>query len=192
MSWLVHKSKIENFKVLCEWKIKEHIQEIKKRKIIIWGEECYIKIVLQELEKLGYECNFFIYFCNKQMENMNYPEFLNQVQYYVFIAMGNIYGKIEKYLDSKGYKNKDYLYLIDNERYLKEDIVYKDCLIGRYTNTYHNLLADFPIIKKIGRFCSINESAKVVINHSLDTVTTHSFLDMRLFFKKDVSEERQQ
>ena len=62
-----------------------------------------------------------------------------------------------------------------------EDIVYKGCLIGRYTYGYEGLLQFFPIAERIGRYCSINETAKIMNNHSIESVTTHPFLDHPFF-----------
>lgn len=193
MSWLVHRSFEDNFREICIRKIKENRDKIQNKKIVIWGQKEYFNIVYEVLEILELKSSIFIYLQAKNwQEEIEYPQFLNPSQYYVIIATSNIFNLIEQYLESKAYKEKDYLYLIDNERYNKQDIIYKNCLIGRYTYGYDTLLKDFPIIEKIGRFCSINESAKVVINHSLDAVTTHSFLDMRAFFSRDISEKRKQ
>ena len=43
------------------------------------------------------------------------------------------------------------------------------------------MLQDFPIAKSIGRYCSINGSARIMNNHPLECVTTHPFLDYPMF-----------
>ena len=67
--------------------------------------------------------------------------------------------------------------------YNKSDITYRGCSIGRYTYGYEALLSEYPIASSIGRYCSINASARIVNNHSLDCVTTHPFLDHPMFME---------
>ena len=50
------------------------------------------------------------------------------------------------------------------------------CYIGRYTYGYDTLLKEHPIATKIGRYCSINYTAKVMENHPLNICSTHPFL----------------
>lgn len=71
-----------------------------------------------------------------------------------------------------------------------QDIVYKGCKIGRYTYGYEGLLEYYPMAESIGRYCSINETAKIMNNHSLDCVTTHPFLDHPAFCEWDDYKER--
>lgn len=56
------------------------------------------------------------------------------------------------------------------------DIEYKGCSVGRYTYGYINFLtmANFLEVKSIGRFCSINATARFCPNHMLDDVSTYS------------------
>lgn len=68
----------------------------------------------------------------------------------------------------------------------EEDIIYKGCKIGRCTYGYEfMLLQDFPLAKEIGRFTSINASAKILNNHPLGYVTTHPMLDTPMFYGKN-------
>ena len=74
---------------------------------------------------------------------------------------------------------------LDNQIYViaagceteSEDKTYRGCYIGRFTYGYKELLKDFPLATSIGRYCSINDSARIVNNHSIDCVSTHPFLD---------------
>lgn len=56
-----------------------------------------------------------------------------------------------------------------------EYLGYRGCEIGRYTYGYKSLLKDYPIAN-IGRYCSINYTARIWINHPLDCITTSTFL----------------
>lgn len=59
---------------------------------------------------------------------------------------------------------------------MKYDIFYKHCKIGKRTAQFKSFLTPFPIAESIGRYCTINYTAKAVLNHSLDLVTIHSGL----------------
>ena len=63
-------------------------------------------------------------------------------------------------------------------------------MIGRYTYGYEDLLSEYPLATKIGRYCSINNTARIWNNHSLDAVTTHPFLDHRLFYSRKEKDDR--
>ena len=60
--------------------------------------------------------------------------------------------------------------------YMNFDIFYKHCKIGKGTYNFKSLLDPFCLVENIGRYCSINYSAKVVSNHSLNMISTHSYL----------------
>ncbi|MDE6603995.1 MAG: CatB-related O-acetyltransferase [Lachnospiraceae bacterium] len=60
--------------------------------------------------------------------------------------------------------------------------MYRGCRVGRYTYGYRELLEYYPIAESIGRYCSINGTAKIWNNHSLDCVTTSPFLDNLSFY----------
>lgn len=60
--------------------------------------------------------------------------------------------------------------------YMDFDIFYKHCKIGKRTSNFKYLLNPACLVETIGRYCSINPSAKVVPNHSLDTISTDNFL----------------
>ncbi len=52
-----------------------------------------------------------------------------------------------------------------------EDMVFRGCKIGRGTYGYQNFLRVSPYAD-IGRFCSINDTALLAINHEMSSVTT--------------------
>ena len=54
------------------------------------------------------------------------------------------------------------------------------------------MLQYYPIASSIGRYCSINRSAKIWNNHPTDYVSTHPMLDYRMFYAWDKQEEREE
>ncbi len=185
------------FRAICERKIPLASKDFNGRDIVVWGAGDAGCIAEESLVKLGYEISFFAdrnasnmkTFCNHRVKE---PDELNVSRHYVLVATYLVYESIENFLENQGYTNKDYLYLCDDELYIKEDIIYKGCLVGRYTYGYDKLLSADPIAEKIGRFCSINGTARIWCNHSLDVVTTHPILDYRMFFSKEEKDKRQE
>ena len=77
-------------------------------------------------------------------------------------------------------------------RYVIHRLRYKGCHIGRYTYGYKELLQEWPLATKIGPYCSINSTARILMNHSLDYVTTHPMLDNTMFYPKGKQEQREE
>ena len=185
----------EKFLDVCYKKLARLTRDIGKRKILIWGACESGKIVKNIIEETGYSCYGFIDKTAKNGEKfceipVHTIEVLNPDDYYVVVGIARFYYEIEEVLWSKKFTHKDYIYLYDNESYIKEDIVYRGCSIGRYTYGYQSLLKEYPLATKIGRYCSINGTARIWNNHSLDCVTTHPMLDHRMFYSWDKQEER--
>lgn len=80
-------------------------------------------------------------------------------------------------LKSVGFQYEDIYVLAAGWDYNKNDIVYKGCKVGKYTYGYEDLLEFFPLASSIGRYCSINSTARIWNNHSMDCISTHPFLD---------------
>lgn len=58
----------------------------------------------------------------------------------------------------------------------EEDLEYKGCEIGRYTYGYRSFLEyNLQNVKSIGRFCSINVTARAVANHPYEFVSVNPF-----------------
>lgn len=190
-------NKYEKFALIAKEKLSVSCKDIDGRGIVIWGASEGGKIVKNELEMLGFEVKRFV-----DREFLDKPEFLGlkvesvesidpKSEYIVVAIMSFSYG-IEEILQKRGCSHKDYRYIFDNEGYNKEDIVYKGCSVGRYTYGYKWLLEYYPIAEKIGRFCSINRTAKIWNNHPVHYVTTHPLLDHRMFFSFDKQKKRQE
>ena len=187
----------ELFREICRRKIPAVLDNIQNRKIMIWGASDGGKIVKDIMEENGYECFGFIdskadekkEFCGLPVE---FPSVLNPKEDFVVIGIITFYYSIEELLWEKNFTHQDYLYVYDNENYNKKDIEYKGCLVGRYTYGYKELLKEYPLATKIGRYCSINGTARIWNNHSLDCVTTHPMLDYRMFYSWDKQEKREE
>ena len=60
------------------------------------------------------------------------------------------------------------------------DVFYRHCKVGKRTFQYKSFLDPYPLAERIGRYCTINYTAKAVVNHSLDLVSVHGgFLESR-------------
>lgn len=187
---------LKQFKTVCEKKIPLATKNFGNRQIAIWGASDGGRIVKEILDQLNFHNIFFV---DKRASiqkkycgcNVRISDELNSANHYVLVATLNLYEEIEEFLEERHFTSRDYMYLCDNEKYNKDDILYRGCLVGRYTYGYEALLSEYPLAVKIGRFCSINNTARIWNNHSIDVVTTHPFLDHRLFFSREEKEIRQ-
>ena len=187
--------KYDKFRIICKNKLKAALTDVSGRNIVIWGASKGGEIVKEELKTYGKEIDRFI-----DKEYLNKPTFLgkkveavntiNPEKDYVIVAIMKFIYEIEELLFSKNYKHTDYRYIYDNECYNKEDVVYRGVKIGRYTYGYKELLEYFPLAESIGRYCSINGTAKIWNNHPMDCVTTHPMLDYRMFYSYEKQEQR--
>jgi len=107
------------------------------------------------------------------------PSKLNVNTQYVLLSLSNI--EIISILTEAGFKGIDYCFMHEIDLYSKEDFFYKGCKIGRYTYGYKGLLEYQPIANSIGRYCSINDSARIWNNHPNEYITTSPILDSQIF-----------
>lgn len=187
----------ELYKELCRKKLEKFLSRIAGRDIYIWGAYEGGRIVTEALQERGLSIEGFIdKRAGEISEYLGYPvrtisEVDSERSFIVVGVMGFVY-EIYELLRKHGYTSEDYFYIYENEGYNKEDIVYKGCRIGRYTYGYEGLLEFYPFAVSIGRYCSINQTAKIWNNHPVDCVTTHPFLDYPLFYSQDKYEKREQ
>lgn len=87
-------------------------------------------------------------------------------------------------LEAYGFDAACCFYIAAVEFLHKEDFEYKGCHVGRYTYGYEALLGN-STVKSIGRYCSIHKSAKAVVNHMIDCVSQHTFLETFLDYTWD-------
>lgn len=109
---------------------------------------------------------------------------------YIIISIKSVSEELILDLKRKNVDEEHIFYLYAGERINKTDTIYKGCKVGKYTYGYQELLQNFPIAESIGRFCSINGTARIWNNHSLDCVTTHPFLDHPIFYDWEKRKER--
>ncbi len=95
---------------------------------------------------------------------------------YLVVSLSWIDYGLRGELKNKGYKETDYYYLIAGEVFNKQDIIYAGVPVGRYTYNYDTFMQDVMIVESIGRYCSINSTARVHVNHLIEAVSTHLFL----------------
>lgn len=102
---------------------------------------------------------------------------MNAKQDYIIVCLKTYDTTVIEICERQGYTKADYFYILDEPSFCKVDFEYRGCHIGRYTYGYEGLLKEDPLARQIGRFCSINSTARIWNNHPLDYVTTHPFLD---------------
>lgn len=148
------------------------------RQLAIWGTRENGALVKGLLDLLGFECSFFVSsrgktdsFCDIPLLA---PDVLNVHNVYVIVT--TISWDVQNNLHNKGYVNgKDYIRLCTRWH---EDIEHNGCFVGRGTYGYLTLGGEQlgRWCKSIGRYCSINSTARIDGNHLLDCVSTHPFL----------------
>lgn len=185
MHWDFSKDAYSNYWDICERKYEQIEMDIGDRQLVVWGCGKCGEIVSQFLRKKSRKCDFFVDSNAGEMDSfegadVKKTDVLDVKKHYVIVASLHIYIAIEEFLEARGYTSRDYMYLIENSRYSIEDSVYKGVSIGRYTSGHQYLLQEFQLAKSIGRYCCINRSAKIAINHAMSCVTMHSFVDARL------------
>ena len=112
---------------------------------------------------------------------------------YVLISIQDVDFDIIRKLHEFNYTSSDFLCPFQNPYPLNEDdINYKGCKIGRYTYGYEGLLESFPMAESIGRYSSINSTARIWNNHPIDYVTTSPILDYYAFFPYEKYDQRQE
>ncbi len=187
--------RFEKFEALCREYIPEIVQNKGNRKLYIWGAGKGGKIVAEILKEKEIVISGFIdKEANNRQEYLGYPvirkEQVNYQEHYVIIGVLGIDYEIADFLLDNGFTNKDRCFIYNGMTYNKEDILYKNCKIGRYTYGYEGLLEKYPYAVTIGRYCSINPTAKIWNNHPMGCITTHPMLDAPYFGSLDQYGER--
>lgn len=171
----------ETFRKLCIRKLPRFLPDINGRNIYIYGAGVGGAVIAEILEanhlgiagfidqKAGERFSFYL---DRKVITL---DSLCPEKDYIIISLMSFSIEIIKACMEKGYRQRDFFCLFENESYNKEDHIYKGCSVGKYTYGYDALLSDFPIAKSIGRYCSINETARVVVNHPMNFVTTSTF-----------------
>lgn len=184
------------FETMCKKKIPLIMQYVGERDIWIYGAGKFGKILKKVFQRQNIDICGFI---DQNAEKLNCVEelpvkkidILNPNDSFLVISLGECCADVIELCKRKGFTPDDMYYMTAGENVNKEDIVYKGCKVGRYTYGYETLLEYYPLAEQIGRFCSINCSARIWNNHSLDCVTTHPFLDHPMFYPWEKQKERE-
>lgn len=173
------------FERLCNKKIARFACDIKNRNVYIYGASVGGATIAKVLREHEIEISGFIDMRADELhEFQGYPVTKMDDKLpkrdYIVISLMKFDMSIIQILLEHGYGQHDCFYLAENESYAKEDHVFRGCKVGRYTYGYEALLSDFPIAEEIGRFCSINGTARIVANHPTNLVSTNTF-----FYKLD-------
>lgn len=162
-------------------RIERALHNLNGRKIAIWGTRMQGERVKQICSELGYPCSFFV--SSRPKTNMVYglplrlPEVLDVKRHYVLLTTG--VWEVRDYLLEKGFSEYNWR----DTRCVApvwDDLEFEMCSIGRGTYGYETFqeLKDRKLgsfVKCIGRYCSINNLARVWENHPLNYVSTHPY-----------------
>ena len=176
-----HKDIESEYRRICIEKLERMLLNVNQRNIYIWGAGKGGKILLDVLKENNVQIKAFIDNNSDKLEYCGYPIMapteVNPANDYILISLMSYNYDVLTQIESMNYRDTDCFYVMENSLCNTEDTIYKGCEIGRYTYGYKELLEYYPIAKSIGRYCSINGTAKIWNNHSMDCVTTSPILD---------------
>lgn len=175
-----------DFRSACKSKIDTILSLADAREIWIYGAGKGGLILLDELRQKAVNVQGFV---DKQADNLkticDLPvkkiEDIDFINSYIIISLRGWDTSVIEEFDRQKIDIHDYYYIAAGTDFNTEDIIYRGCRIGRYTYGYQELLEYYPIAKSIGRYCSINGTARIYNNHPLECVTTHPFIDYASF-----------
>lgn len=185
----------ENFWHVCRKKVPKIKRDCVNRRIYIWGAGEAGEVIETVMKENGIKLDGFIdQRAGEMREYLGYEvkpaAEMNPQTEYIVVGLSYIQPQILQMLDQMGYTQFDCCYFMAGEGILREDIIYRGCRVGRYTYGYEGLLACYPIASEIGRFCSINDTARIWNNHPMDYITTHPLLDHASYFEWDHWDQR--
>lgn len=164
-------------------------QNLQERKIIIFGTgtgaiklSANLKLISKEVEYYldNNSKKWALNFLNKAVHS---PEYILQDandNLFIFIASSS-YFTIAEQLTSMGLKEGNhfciYPFLNHNPEIKAYNQVINGIEIGKYSYGYLKHCSNLGILKGIGAFTSINETATIgILNHPMDFITTHPIL----------------
>lgn len=185
----------KRFKELCRKNIPKIYERAAQKKIYIYGAGVGGRILAETIVEYGFYFEAFLdqkageieSFCGHPVKNV--AEIRVDDSFFI-VSLRGYAGDIVETLIKFGCKLSQIYVLAAGEDFNKEDIIYKNCMVGRYTYGYENLLKDYPLAKSIGRYCSINGTARIWNNHPVNYITTHPFLDHFEYIDWDKYSER--
>lgn len=188
---------MQSFEEMCVTKLHRMLANVNHRNIYIWGAGKGGAILAEVLNEHHISMVGFIDKRAQELkEYLGYPVILPEkadpLRDYIIVAVMLYVNEILEELEALGYTVKDCFCVTENSIGNQEDTIYRGCRIGRFTYGYQELLEYFPIAESIGRYCSINGTAKIWNNHSLDCVTTSPILDHVRFYPWEKNDERRE
>lgn len=170
------------------------IEDSKGRGLWIYGAGRQGKKLAAEMAESNLEiCGFVDKRADELKQCMGYPVLLpvglDVSKQYILLTF--VDHEIANTLIQFGFTSKDYCPVFERAYSSKEDIVWKGCHVGRYTYGYKELLEYYPIATRIGRYCSINHTARIWNNHSTECITTSPILDTFPFVTLDKYKSRE-
>ncbi|SCY09018.1 Predicted glycosyltransferases [Lachnospiraceae bacterium XBB2008] len=155
------------------------------KEIWIWGAGNGGRIVECVLVSRGLFVSGFID-NKKQGDYLTYPIIqssdIDHEKMYIVVSLMKYDADIDYQLCQKGYSHVDCCYINKNTQAQDVDIEYNGCKIGRYSYGYEQFVGSYELVKEIGRFTSINGTARVFNNHALGFTTTSPFIDSPEFW----------
>lgn len=164
--------------------IKNNPQKFVEKDVYIYGTGNGADIVYEVLKKNHITCigRVVIKHMNTIEDNrlpvpvVSIDEITIKPDYLIILAIVDLNMRIIADVLTAGV-SKDKLIIVgeNNWKTMWEDTVYRKCKVGRGTYGYEELLANdvFCPVEKIGRFTSINSTARVWGNHPTNYVSTH-------------------
>lgn len=186
----------EKFRKLCEDKIPDIYDNANGRKVYLWGAGDGGRTAVSVIN--GYRIQIAGFIDKRaafMKEYLGYQvitaDELQPDQDYVVVTLTRYDNTVIKHLESLGYTQRDFCYPGEYSGFREKDFIFRGCQIGRYTYGYDDLLEQYPLALMIGRYCSINATARIWNNHSMDCITTHPVLDHPWFYPKTEEKERE-
>lgn len=165
------------------------------RPLFVWGAGANVVVVEEVLASHGVHIAGYID-CKGGFRNgilVQDSDTALKEKPFILVSIQNVDYAIIDQLHRYGYTLSDFSCpFYEPLKLNQEDIVYKGCRIGRYTYGYQGLLENYPMAESIGRYCSINGTAKIWNNHPLEYVTTSPILDYYSFYSWDKYSHRQE
>lgn len=178
----------DEFELLCERKIEVILPLARSRKIWVYSAGKGAAILTRVLERKvvffeGYIDNNWLQISDMNGKPVKGIEEISIDDSFIIVALREYDAHAVDLLYRHGFDDENIYVLAAGEHKLSRsgDIEYKGCKVGKCSYGYECLLEYFPIAKSIGRYCSINGSARIMCNHSLDCISTHPFLDHPMF-----------
>ncbi len=185
-----------DFRLACKSKMDIILSFAEEKEIWIYGVGEGGKILFDELNQRNIHVQGFIdkkaeqfkTFCNMTVKKL---EDIDIKISYIIVSLRGWNSTVVEEFDRRKMDVHNYYYVVGGIDFNADDIVYRGCKVGRYTYGYKELLEYFPLATSIGRYCSINGTARIYDNHPLECVTTHPFLDHAAYsFQEDYAKRR--